>query len=162
MFEIGKIIVHRDHGLCRITGVEHVSYVDKDYFVLYPKDNDTTKIMVPCDTAEAICREVISKDECIKVIESIKSLDNTFINDNKRRKEEYTKLLHSENLLDIAYLMKMLVNLFEDKKSQNKMIGSIDSNLFNEAKNKLYSEVGFVLGLDSFDDVESYILERIG
>ena len=161
MFEIGKIIVHRDHGLCKISGVEHVSYVDKDYFILYPINDDSTKIMVPCDGIDCLCREVISKEDCLNLIDSLNDLDGSFIQDNKKRKEEYAKLLKSNRLIDIAHLMKMLNSLFKEKRESNKMIGLIDNALYKEAREKLYSEIGYVLGIDSYDEIENLIKSKL-
>ena len=83
MFEIGEMIIHRDHGLCKIAGIEHVAYVDKDYFVLYPSANESTKIMIPCEMANSICRKVVSKEECLKVIEEYNLIADEIIKDNK-------------------------------------------------------------------------------
>ena len=161
MFEIGQIVVHHEYGLCKIKDIELISYVNKDYYIMYPLDNDKTKIMVPCDNASSMCRKLINKKECLEMIDSIDSLDDTFIIDNKKRKEESLKLLQSENLLDIAKLLKTLAKLFREKKAKNKTIGTIDSSIYNEAKNKLYSEIGYVLGMKTFDEVESYIMSHI-
>ncbi len=161
MFDVGQTIVHRDHGLCEITGVERVSYVNKDYFVMYPLGNRSTKIMVPCDNADAICRKVISKEECLNAIDMINRMDGTWIQDNKKRKEVSMKLLQSENILDLVLLIKMLKNLIKEKKAANKVLGSVDSSIYNEAVQKLYSEFGYVLGIDSFEDIESFIQKRI-
>lgn len=161
MFEVGQVVVHKDHGLCEIKGTEFISYVSKDYFVLYPENNKNTKILVPCDMIESICRHVISKEECLSIIDQIKDMDKEYIVDNKKRKEEYVKMLQSGNLFEIVHLIKMLRNLFEDKKASNKMIGTIDTSIYNDAVNKLYSEIRYVLGLNSFEEVETFIESRI-
>ena len=160
MFDIGEMIVHRDHGLCKIVGIEHVSYVDKDYFVLYPNGNESTKIMVPCEMASSLCRQLTSKEECLKVLDEFSLIDDEIIKDNKRRKEEYTRLLHNDNLKDLVYLIKMLEQLFEEKNSSNKIIGTIDSSLYNEAKKKLVSEVAYVLDFESLEETEEFIKNK--
>ncbi len=161
MFKIGDYLVHRDHGICQIKSIQHIDYVDKDYFVMYGYNNDMTKIMVPCERVDEFCRELVSKDECLSLIDQIKDLDSDYIADNKKRKEECTRLLQSGHLIDLAHMMKMLFGFFEEKKANNKMIGTIDLSLFNEAKNKLYSEIQYVLNFNSFDEVDSFIKNRI-
>ena len=160
MFEVGQIVVHHEYGLCKIKDIELISYVNKKYFIMYPLDNDDTKIMVPCDNASNMCRKLISKGECLEIINSIDGLDDTYILDNKRRKEESLKLLQSDNLLDVAKLIKTLKNLFKDKNEQNKAIGTIDSSIYNEARKKLFSEIGYVLGIDTFEEVEALIVSK--
>ena len=160
MFEVGQIVVHHEYGLCKIKEIELISYVNKNYYIMYPLDNDNTKIMVPCDNASTMCRRLITKQECLDMIGMISSLDDTYINDNKRRKEESLKLLQSDNLLDIAKLLKALTNLFKEKRAANKAIGTIDSSIYNEARNKLFSEIGYVLGIKTFDEVEDFILSN--
>lgn len=161
MVDIGQVVVHQDHGLCKIIGMEHVNYVDKDYYVMYAKNDQVTKIMVPCDKIDTLCRRVITEEECLKVIDQIKNLDEDFITDNKKRKEEYLKMLQSGDLLNIAHLIKLLYHLFEEKKANNKAIGTVDISMFNDAKNRLFSEMQYVLKLNSFDDVELFIKNRI-
>lgn len=148
MFDVGQIVIHKDHGVCVIKDVEHVSYVDKDYFIMYQIDQVTTKIMVPVDNIESMCRNLITKEQALDLIKKYNLIDGEYIVDNKKRKEEYTKLLKSGNLEDLIYLIKILEKLFEDKKSANKAIGTIDSSLYNEAKHKLYQELSYVLGTD--------------
>lgn len=160
MFEINQVLVHKDHGLCKIVGIEHVQYVDKDYYVLHAKNNEKTKIMVPCDKIDELCRNLITKEDLVALIDKVKKENDDFIVDNKKRKEEYYRMLQSGDLFQIAMIIKFLKHLFKEKKANNKMIGSIDLTLFNDAKEKLYSEFQFVLGLQSFDEVEQFILKR--
>lgn len=148
MFNVGQVVIHKDHGICIIKDIEHVSYVDKDYFVMFQIKNENTKIMVPVEGVENICRNLIDKEKALDLISKYSSIDGEYISDNKKRKEEYNKLLHSENLEDLIFLIKMLEKLFDDKKISNKAIGTIDSTLYNEAKNRLYSELCYVLEID--------------
>lgn len=161
MFEIGKTIIHKDHGLCKIVDIEHIPSLNKDYFIMYPKNNDATKIMVPVSMASSMLRDVVSKEECYRIISCFKTIQGEVIQDNKRRKEEYSKLLHSDNLEDLVFLILMFNKLFDEKKNQNKIIGSIDSSMYNEAKNKLLSEIAYVLNISSIEDVEIYIKSHL-
>lgn len=70
-------------------------------------------------------------------------------------------MLQSGDLLNIAHLIKLLYHLFEEKKANNKAIGTVDISMFNDAKNRLFSEMQYVLKLNSFDDVELFIKNRI-
>lgn len=159
MFDIGQIVIHKDHGVCIIKDKDHVSYLDKDYFILYQIDQVNTKIMVPVDSIQTICRLLISKTQALELIKKFNLIDGDYIVDNKKRKEEYTKLLKSGDLEDLIYLIKILEKLFKDKKHVNKAIGTIDSSLYNEAKNKLYQELSYVLDMN-YDAIDSLLNNR--
>ena len=94
-----------------------------------------------------------------KIIKKFNLIDGDYIVDNKKRKEEYTKLLKSGDLEDLIYLIKILEKLFKDKKHVNKAIGTIDSSLYNEAKNKLYQELSYVLDMN-YDAIDSLLNNR--
>lgn len=161
-FEIGQIVVHKDYGLCRIDSTEFLSFANKEYFVMYPLSSPTMKIMVPEDRADIMCRKLLTKEQCLNVIDKMKTLSKDYIVDNKKRKEAYSKLLQSSNLEDIAQLINHLYFLFKDKKAANKAIGTIDTTIYNDAKQKLYSELGYVLELNSFEEVDDFIGKRLG
>jgi RNA polymerase-interacting CarD/CdnL/TRCF family regulator len=161
-FDIGQIVVHKDHGLCKIDSKEFLSFAKKDYYVMYPLSAPTMKVMVPEDNAEIVCRNLLTKEQCLNVIDKMKTLRTDYIVDNKKRKEVYSKLLQSSNLEDIAQLINHLYFLFKDKKAANKAIGTIDTAIYNDAKQKLYSELGYVLELDSFEAVDNFIGKRLG
>jgi RNA polymerase-interacting CarD/CdnL/TRCF family regulator len=159
--DINKIIVHKDHGLCKIVGKEYMSFVSKNYYIMNPLSTPNMKVMVPEDKTKEFCRDVLTREQCLHIVDSIKNLSDDYIVDNKKRKEEYTKLLHSENLLDIAQLLKYLWTMFENKRANNKAIGSIDTSIFNEAKTKLYSEIQYVLDIKDEDGVIEFIKSRL-
>jgi RNA polymerase-interacting CarD/CdnL/TRCF family regulator len=159
--DINKIIVHKDHGLCKIVGKEYMSFVSKNYYIMNPLSTPNMKVMVPEDKTKEFCRDVLTREQCLHIVDSIKNLSDDYIVDNKKRKEEYTKLLHSENLLDIAQLLKYLWTMFENKRANNKAIGSIDTSIFNEAKTKLYSEIQYVLEIKDEDGVIEFIKSRL-
>jgi RNA polymerase-interacting CarD/CdnL/TRCF family regulator len=159
--DINKIIVHKDHGLCKIVGKEYMSFVSKNYYIMNPLSTPNMKVMVPEDKTNEFCRDVLTREQCLHIVDSIKNLSDDYIVDNKKRKEEYTKLLHSENLLDIAQLLKYLWTMFENKRANNKAIGSIDTSIFNEAKTKLYSEIQYVLEIKDEDGVIEFIKSRL-
>jgi RNA polymerase-interacting CarD/CdnL/TRCF family regulator len=126
-----------------------------------PLSTPNMKVMVPEDKTKEFCRDVLTREQCLHIVDSIKNLSDDYIVDNKKRKEEYTKLLHSENLLDIAQLLKYLWTMFENKRANNKAIGSIDTSIFNEAKTKLYSEIQYVLEIKDEDGVIEFIKSRL-
>lgn len=161
MFDLGQIIVHHEHGLCLIKDFKFVPVVQKNYFVMYPLQNQSMKIMVPEDNINNICRSLSSKEECLKILCAYKTLESDYIEDNKKRKEEGNKLLKNGDLLSLARLLKMLNKLFEDKKKINKTIGSIDYTMFNDAKSKFLQEIGYVFNIENIEEIEKFVNKKI-
>lgn len=73
MFKIGDYVVY-NRDVCKIDGIREKQFMNKDYYVMRPIDDDTLKLDVPIDISDEYLRSVISKEEALALIAKIPSI----------------------------------------------------------------------------------------
>lgn len=93
MYKKGDYVVKMLEGICKI---ENIGYPDttetnntKEYYILVPINEKTSKIYLPVDYIDGRIRNMISKEEAIQLIKSIPNITKTEIHNEKLRKQEY-------------------------------------------------------------------------
>ena len=75
MFKEGEYVVYK-RNVCSIKEIK-----GNEYYILVPIDDKSLIISVPKSDTKNLLRNIISKDECEKLIESIPGIDVIKIND---------------------------------------------------------------------------------
>lgn len=161
MFEVNQIVVHQEFGLCIIKDIEYISENGNKYFIIRPLKDLLMKILVPKDYISTVCRKLVNKDECINLLGEYSNINDNYNENNKKRKEENNCLLRTGRILDLLRVIKSLNKLFKDKIAANRPIGIIDSTIYNEAKNKLFQEVGYVFDIHDKEKIKEYVEEQL-
>ncbi|HIT49732.1 MAG TPA: hypothetical protein IAD46_01765, partial [Candidatus Pelethenecus faecipullorum] len=78
--------------------------------------------------------------------------------DNKERRNQFQTLLSSNRLQDTLLLLKSLYSLADEKKKERKMLGSFDSQFFQQALKKASEELMFSMNLSKTEALE--LLEK--
>ena len=138
MFIQGDRISYPMHGAGYIEAVEERLFLDEKrrYYILKFSEGDI-KVHVPVETAEkAGLRQIISSDECNRVMESFKSLDDADESTNwNRRNRENLEKMKSGNVFEIAAVIKALLKreaLKSLSSSEKKMLGTSMQILVSE------------------------------
>ena len=150
MYQIGDLVAHPLHGAGKISEIERkrIDGQNREYYVMrIAKGN--MRVMVPVDGCEAVgLRPIISSCQAEEIFQRIPEL--SVIEDsswNKRYRDNMLKL-RSGNLLEVASVMKSLVN-----RDQLRGLSTGERKMLHSAKQILISE--FVLCLQSsYDEVE--------
>ena len=150
MFQIGEYVVHKVHGICEIMDI--VTIANRKYYKVTPSKDNKLTIYVPYTNENDIIRNIMSEQEANKLIEYMKGIDNDLVVDSKSRRDEFARLLTTGNIYDIAFLAKKLYILREEKLKNNRFIGVIDQDTFENANNRLIDELSLSLKV-SKDDV---------
>lgn len=124
MFKIDDYVVYK-RNVCKIKQIK-----DDINYVLVPIDDESLVITVP--KSNLGLRNIVSKEESLKLIKSIPSID----------------------IIKTTYLRN------EDRLANNKKIGEKDDNYFKKAEKLLYNELSISLGL-SYNDTQKYIKETV-
>ena len=157
MYWIGDIVVHSGHGVCRITDKKTNPEMNKDFFQLKTVSNQLT-IMIPEDKVDEFLRPVISKDFFLQNLDLTKGKAINYSKDNKERRNQFQTLLSSNRLQDTLLLLKSLYSLADEKKKERKMLGSFDSQFFQQALKKASEELMFSMNLSKTEALE--LLEK--
>ncbi len=151
-----KYIVYK-RNVCKIKEIKNIN--GEDYYVLTPIDDESLIITVPKNSSSNLIREIISKEETEKLIDSIPSI-NIIDTNEKILENEYKTLLNSGKLSDLIKIIKTTYLRNFNRINNHKKISEKDDNYFNKAENLLCHELSISLGL-SFDETKKYIKERV-
>lgn len=152
-YNVGDAVVYPMHGAGVIEGIEEKEVLGRltQYYVMrMPYGN--MKVMIPLSNVDGIgIRDIISKAEADKVLESFNSIDNSMnTNWNKRFRENMVKI-KSGNIYEVAAVMKSL--MIRDRKKglstgERKMLANAKQIFISEivlAKQSTKSEIESIL-----------------
>lgn len=158
MYNIGDRIVYPMHGAGVIESIEEreiLGNVHRYYIVRMPVVGEMT-LMLPIDKCNEIgVRDVISKDEASKVLETFRTVEiESDSNWNKRHRENMAKI-KSGDIYQVLSVVKEL--MYRDKK---KSLSTSERKMLNSAKQIVVSELVLSSVADK-DDIESIIADTV-
>lgn len=160
MLEIGKIIVHKKHGICTIE--ERIQMMGQDYYKLVPNFDETMSIFVPINKEQELLREVLTKEEAKKLVLYMREINDNIIEDTKERRDTFQKKFATGELKDLAYVCRKLFLLKQEKERNNEKFCLTDSNMFEKANKMLLDELSLSFNIDRsliFDYISKMIYE---
>lgn len=165
IMEIGDIVVTKNSGVCRIVAREEKNFGigPKPYLILKPyfaKDTDQTKIYIPADN-DSLIRPLMKKEEILKVIDAMPSLEKIWYSDQKVRKMKFEEIYKSGDIYQICQMIKSLYLHNEELKLTKHTLSMLDREYLNKLRDGIYQEFAVALGI-SCQEVDEYIAERIG
>lgn len=158
MLEVGKIMAHKSHGICKIVEVLQIGGLD--YYKLVPSIDDTMSIFVPISKENELLREVLTKDQADELVSYMKTIDDEIVEDTKERRDAFHKKLLSGDLHDIAYLCRKLYLLKQSKGDTHTKFCITDSTMFEKAHKLLFDELAVAYSIDR-NHIEEYIVELL-
>ena len=158
MYNIGDRIVYPMHGAGVIESIEEreiLGAVRSYYFVRMPVAGEMT-LMIPTDKCQEIgVRDVISKDEASKVLETFRTVEvESDSNWNKRHRDNMVKI-KSGDIYKVLGVVKEL--MYRDKL---KGLSTSERKMLNNAKQIVVSELVLSAVADK-EDIESIISDTI-
>ncbi len=156
MFKENDYVMYKK-TVCKIREIKHNKMNEKDYYILIPIDDDSLIIDVPTDNKMGYLRNIVSKDEALKIIteiKNIKPLDN--INE-KNLESTYKDLMSKGTHEDLIKIIKTSYLRNETRLKENKKISEKDTKYFDLAEKYLYNELSISLN-KSFEETKSYII----
>jgi CarD family transcriptional regulator len=120
LFEPGELVVYPAQGVGKVEGVEEqkIGGATAEFYVVRILTNNVT-LMVPVSNADNVgLRSVCSAEKGRNIIESLKDRSDFtgYSGQNwNRRYREYSEKLKSDDLGDVAYVLKELLLIGKDK-----------------------------------------------
>ncbi len=120
MFEVGELVVYPSQGVGKVERVEsqEIGGATTDFYIVRILSNNVT-LMVPVSNAVAVgLRTVCSLRTGQAIFESLKDRSDFtgYTGQNwNRRYREYSEKLKSDDLSDVAYVLKELFLICKDK-----------------------------------------------
>lgn len=172
MYGIGDLLVYEGSGcICKVSDIAGFDFQGNGesrlYYVLKPLLKECV-IYNPVDNDSVFMRPVISKDEALKLIDTIPEMDASDVSVDTPNFQEARRIAqHYESIIrsrDCAELLKLTMLIYEKKKAfaaKNREIGSVESASLKKAEGVLFEEFSIALGIPK-DGVQKYIESRIG
>lgn len=166
MFKIGDLIVYSDGKIYEIVEATEKDYGrgPQQYFILKQnslyKDEKNTALFAPVVKVENESRSLMTKKECLKLIDSLPSIEPVWINDSKQRKLVFSEFANSKRPDLICKLIKSFHSRNEDLRDTNKSLTVTDKKLMEKLITDMLIEFSITLNIQ-FDEVRSFIDKRL-
>ena len=164
MYKAGDMVAYGSFGICKVTAIETRDFTGKaqEYYVLKHTSSDKNIFYVPTDNEAALCklRTICSKAEAEDLISHMNAEGLIWIDNDQKRKEEYSRILKDADKHEIISLIKTLYLRRKELAESGKKLRSTDENYLNLAENMLFEEFAYALDIDRSEVVE-YIEKHI-
>lgn len=165
MYKVGQYVVYCGEGVFKIDSIgtldlSGVSDEDKYYTLLSPF-RAGSKVYALVGNEEGKLRDVITKKEARKVLDDIAGFDEVEVPNEKLKDEIYKKLIHNNDHLDLARIVKTMYVRKITKLAMGKKMTSGDDRYYRMAEERLIGELAIVLGLDR-GEIKKLIDEKLG
>jgi len=158
MFNINDYVVYKKE-VCIVKDIKENHLDNSTYYVLVPITDNSLKIEVPCANRLGYLRNLISKDEILKIIENIPNIE--IINENDRLIEnEYKELLKKGTFNDLIKIIKTTYLRNKERTENKKKISDKDNTYFELAEKYLYTEFSIVLN-KSYEETKKFVEEEV-
>ena len=164
MYSIGDKIMYSSFGICKVTAIEkrNLTGEEQEYYILKLINSDKNIFYVPTnnDTALSKMHPICSKAEVDELISHMNSEGLIWIDNDIRRKEEYSRIIKDADNHEIIRLIKTLYLRRKELAESGKKLRSTDENYLSLAENMLFEEFAYALDIDKSEVVE-YIEKHI-
>lgn len=161
MYEVDTYVRYGGNGVFRIKEIitKKLSMRErKKYYVLERVFGVETQITTPIDNPNL--RAIISKQDVDALIEKMPSLQTNWIDDRRLRNEAFKSMLASNDIYQLATLIKTIHDKQEEKEREKKQISDEDLATFHQAEEILAEEIALIVGLEK-EEVTPYILKKV-
>ncbi|SEH71679.1 transcriptional regulator, CarD family [Ruminococcus flavefaciens] len=164
MYNIGDVVMYGTFGICKIASIEKRDFMgeENDYYILRHVYNEKNTFYVPVDNELAVSRlhKVCSKADVDELIGHMNAEAPIWIDNEIKRKEEYSRIIKEGNKHEIIRLIKTLYLRRKELYAEKKKLRSSDGSYLTLAENMLYEEFAYALDIDR-SEVVDYIEKHI-
>lgn len=163
MFKVNEYVFYGTSGICKIDEIKRDNLTGEDvidYYVLHPLNENSVKIMIPVQNTKVIMRRIATKEEAVKLIDDMPSMDTTWIDDDRQRSEEYTDALKTGDHMKWLKLIRTIYLKKQELNSAGKRLSKTDETVFKSAEKLLFEEFSVSLSIPA-EEVLPFILNRV-
>ena len=163
VFHVGETVMHPSEGICIIEELKHMDFSNQQrlYYVLKPAaEKSSSTVYLPVFRGNQALRRPLTRETIAQLIHSAANHQSLWIEDNKQRKEIFTRIL-SEG--DHVKLIKLIQELHEHRilrEQEGKKNCAADETILAEAEKRLHQEFAHVLHM-SPEETVAYIQKNL-
>ena len=111
MFKVGEYVVYGNTGVCKVEDITTMDMVgtEKEYYVLVPVYNKNGRAFLPVDNTKVVIRPVLTKDEALKLIDTIPQIEEIPPVNDKGREERYKELAKACDCRSWVTIIKTII-----------------------------------------------------
>lgn len=164
MFKVNDYVMYGTTGVCQIDEIKKETFIGDEelaYYVLHTLYGNPSTIMTPVHNQKVSMRSIITKEEALALIEEIHSKEPVWLNDDRKRNENFTVALKTGNSETWIQILKSLYHKKKEMAATGKKLSVSDANILKSTERLLYEEFSTALNIP-IKEVEAYILNHIG
>ena len=150
MFNKGDHVVNSNNGICKIDDIVMMNTPNgnKEYYLLIPLNEPSAKIYIPLDSASQRIRYAMSREDAMQLINSIKDINETYIENEKEREKIYKTAVSSCDPQKLVGIIKTLYLRRLEREKSGRKNTVVDERYFKLVENQLHSELSFALQVE--------------
>ena len=160
MFNVGDFVLNATNGICEIVDEVDLDMSGnkqiKSYFLLVPVGEQSARVYVPVDNADARIRSVIPREQAAELLNSIVDIEELVVPSEKERELTYKNAIRSCEPQQLVSLLKCIHRRREERLEKGKKCTAVDERYYKNAQHNLYSELSFVLDKEK-KELEQYV-----
>ena len=164
MYKVDDMVMYGSFGICKVTAIEkrNLTGKEQEYYILKHINSEKNNFYVPTnnDTALSKMHRICSKAEVDELISHMNSEGLIWIDNDIKRKEEYSRIIKDADKRELIMLIKTLYLRRRELIESGRKMRSSDENYLRLAEDMLFGEFAYALGIDRSEVVE-YIEKHI-
>ncbi len=153
------MVMYGAFGICKVTAIEKRDFTgeEQEYYLLKHINSEKNIFYVPINNETALSKmhPICSKAEVDELISHMNSEGLIWIDNDIKRKEEYSSIIKDADKHEIIRLIKTLYLRRKELAESGKKLRSTDENYLNLAENMLFEEFAFALDIDRSEVVRA-------
>ena len=164
VFRMGELVMHPSEGICTVKDMKPMDFSNhiRTYYVLKPTAEKSSSIVyLPVDRGNRILRRLLDKETILKIIREAKNYESLWIEDNKQRKEVFSRILSEGDHVKIIRIIQELHEHHILREQADKKSCAADESILAKAERRLHQEFSHVLHM-SLEETASFIRQKLG
>lgn len=158
MYKVNDYVMY-NHNVCKVSNIKKNYMNGSDYYILTPISDESLVISLPTENKLGLIKDVLSKTDALKLIDSIKNIEPLPNLNDKIIENEYKKLLKSYTHEDLIKVIKTCYLRNKERIDNGKKIGEKDKIYFEETEKFLYNELCISLNR-SYEEIRNLIYDK--
>ncbi|MDO4555355.1 MAG: CarD family transcriptional regulator [Lachnospiraceae bacterium] len=162
MFQKDEIVVYGIVGVCKVTDISELDFMadKKMYYTLQPLYDDNRMIYTPVEGHKHKMRPIISKEEAMKFIDRLPTIECGKYANEKERKEAYHEILLSGNLERWASMIHFIYQKEQERAAKGQKISTHYMEEMKSVEKLLLGELAAALDIP-MTQMKSYINTKL-
>ncbi|WP_409366690.1 CarD family transcriptional regulator [Lysinibacillus sp. 38-6] len=159
MYNVGDVVIYSSHGLCSVEDICEQTFSDitKTYYVLQPLNDSKLTIRTPIDNAKKQLRDIIKKEEALKILRSFTSPGVEWIEQNTHRMRFHVEIVKTGDRQKQANLLNTLLRKKLEYEANEKKFPNQEEKLLHSLQEIIFSEFSVALNKPSEEIYEDVV-----